>query len=186
MLQESCSGDIIDSNFTSNIASQAGGAHWVDVAPTLTIYGNTYTYNNATTGSAGIFAQAVVNSTFANLHFGDNVGEKGAALFQGNCNSTTISNSTFYNNSATTFGGAVFRSLTTGSLTTSYFSTNYAGRFGGAIYDVNVTGKHMPCLRWFWMVLLCYMHRGYMHRGSSCMPVSHVNLSGTHTLTYHQ
>ncbi len=140
--QGSCPGDIINSNFTSNVANQAGGAHWINVAQTLTVYGNTYTYNNATTGSAGIFAQGVVNSTFANLHFGNNVGEKGGAMFQGNCNSTAITNSTFYNNSATTFGGAVFRSLTTGGLTNSYFSSNSAGRFGGAVYDVNVTGRH--------------------------------------------
>ncbi len=154
-LQDKCAGDILNSNFTSNIAEQAGGAHYVNVAPTLTVYGNTYTYNNATTGSAGIFAQSVVLSTFANNHFGSNVGEKGAALFQGSCNATTITNSTFYNNSATTFGGAVFRSLTTGSLADNAFSSNYAGRFGG---DVNVTGQSTAFSAALWLCSVCSQH----------------------------
>ena len=109
VLQGACPGDILNSNFTNNIAQQDGGAHWINVAPTLTVYGNSYISNNSSTGSAGISAQAVVASTFSQLRFGNNVGQKGTALFQGNCNSTAITNSTFYNNTATTFGGAVFR-----------------------------------------------------------------------------
>lgn len=83
----------------------------------------------------------MTRSSFTQNVFNSNVGEKGAALFQGTCNSTTIANSTFFNNTATNFGGAVFRSTSTGSLTGNAFSRNSAGRFGGAIYDVNVTGK---------------------------------------------
>ena len=124
--QGDCPGDILNSNFTNNIAQQAGGAHWINVAPTLTVYGNSYIANNASTGSAGIFAQAVVSSTFSQLRFGNNVGEKGAALFQGSCNATMISNCTFYNNKATTFGGAVFRCA---CLTAAYWPTNAELRF---------------------------------------------------------
>ena len=146
LLQDRCSGSLLNSTYERNIAKDAGGAHWVNVAATLTVYGNTYLNNNATTGSAGIFAQSVQDSSFTANQFRNNVGEKGGALFQGSCNDTIISNSTFFNNSATTFGGAVFRSLTRGLITQNNFSSNYAGQFGGAIYDVNVTGR-APCSR---------------------------------------
>lgn len=109
-MQGNCPGTVIGSNFTNNIARQAGGAHWVNLAPTLTIHDNSYIANNATTGSAGIFVQSVNASSFSQLRFGNNVGEKGAAMFLGSCNASTITNNTFYNNSATAFGGAVFRS----------------------------------------------------------------------------
>lgn len=141
-MQQSCAGDVINSAFYNNSAG-SGGAHWVNVASSLTIYGNNYTANNATFGAAGLFVQNVTKSTFANNTFNSNVGEKGAALFQGTSNQTTIANSTFYNNTATDFGGAVFRSQTIGSITGNAFSNNKAGEFGGAIYDVNVTGKSL-------------------------------------------
>lgn len=61
-LQDRCSGEILDTTFTDNIAQQNGAAHWIDFAPYLIVYGNTYTNNTAgmRTGRDGVFCSAIV------------------------------------------------------------------------------------------------------------------------------
>ncbi|KZX14527.1 hypothetical protein [Methanobrevibacter filiformis] len=91
---------IIDSNFTSNLAINNGGA----------IYLN------------GPKSSNILNSTFINLIFNNNSATNGGAIYN-NVSNFNLTNSTFMNNSATN-GGAIYNNVSNFNLTNSTFMNN--------------------------------------------------------------
>ena len=98
---------IIDSTFTSNTATDSGGAVWTATA-------------------------VVLDSTFTNNDAADN----GGAIGTDNGN-VTVTNSTFTGNTADDNGGAIYTFNTGVTATGSTFTDNYSDDDGGAIYAGN-------------------------------------------------
>ncbi len=148
-------GSTFPSFFTSNAASDSGGALYND-GGTVQISNANFTANSAApdvilSGYGGAIANGGV-MTITSAYFGLNQGRFGGAVFVGNNGSganATIRHSAFYQNTATQIGGGLYTNIqtTTVAIVDSAFNGNSAGTGGGigrfntrlSIYDSSIT-----------------------------------------------
>ncbi len=138
---------VIDSTFTSNYATNGGGAIYNDDLGELTITNSTFNDNSAKWSGGAIFTWSKVTingSTFVS----NSAIESGGGAVHNTWKDFTITNSTFAQNSAATHGGAIYNDYgatydgKTGyngnlTITNSKFFSNSAADEGGAIYNKN-------------------------------------------------
>jgi len=128
--------NVTNTSFTGNYA-QYGGAV-LNISQAL-FNGATFTSNSATQEGGAIYSNIDGSLTLTNSNFTNNsAGTKGGAIYntQG---LTTLTNSNFTNNSATTNGGAIYNYYATLNIKadagTSTFTGNTAGGVSNAIYN---------------------------------------------------
>jgi predicted outer membrane repeat protein len=138
-------GPTIPSFFTSNAASDSGGAIFNN-GGTVQISNGTFSANSAApdvvlSGYGGAIANLGV-MTITTTYFGLNQGRFGGAVFVGNNGSganATIEHSAFYQNTATQLGGGLYTNIptTTVTISNSVFHGNTTGGNGGGLARFN-------------------------------------------------
>ena len=124
-------GQIVNSSFTLNTATQHGGAiDWNASAGSLK--DSTFTQNSAAYGGAVFVGHATDNSNITNSTFTLNTATYNGGAIDWNASRGSLTDSKFYNNSAYN-GGAVFVGASTvgGKILNSTFAYNTANSVGG-------------------------------------------------------
>ena len=130
----------LSENIFQNSCGAYGGALYAYSNNTLTLSGNTFLNNAATSIGGALYAETNNILTLSENTFQNNSGKYGGALSAYSNNTLTLSDNKFQNNSAGYGGGALYAETNnTLTLSENTFQNNSASAYGGALLADNIT-----------------------------------------------